>query len=106
MTKDKGILLRPFHWRVWIALLVLAPIFISAIGISDQVSKQDVKWWKLIDFALRSLCNGSGVKIPQEQLHDKMFSIFWMYSSLVLFTAYSGKLVTSLKTTNSTGPHS
>ena len=93
MTKDKGILIRPFHWRVWIGLLVLAPIFISALGLSDMVFKKKVKWWKLIDFALRSLCKGSGVTIPREQIHDKIFSIFWMYGSLVLFSAYSGESV-------------
>ena len=90
MIKDRGILIRPFHWRGWIGLLVVVPIFISVIGISDLASKQEVKWWKLIDFVMRSLCKGSGVTIAQQQLHDKILSISWMYSCLVLCTAYSG----------------
>ena len=92
MSKDNSLLIRPFQWEVWIGLLTLTPIYIIASGIAEHVYTQDIKWWKVIDFTWRSLCNGSGVKvaISQQQIHKRIFSIIWMYSSLILFTTYSG----------------
>ena len=92
MSKDNSILIRTFQWEVWICLLIVTPVYIITSGIVEQVYTQDIKWWKLIDFTWRSLCNGSGVKvaISQKQIHKRIFSAFWMYSSFILFTTYSG----------------
>ena len=92
MSKDNSILIRPFQWEVWFGLMILIPIYIIASGIAEHALSQDIKWWNLIDFTWRSLCKGSGVllTISQQYYHKRILAIFWMYSSLILFTAYSG----------------
>ena len=90
LSKDHGILYRAFGWRVWLAVVIITPLFIAILGLSDWLYSGQTTWWSYIEFCLRSICMHS-VTIPQNQNYNQIYSLAWIWSSFVLFTAYQGK---------------
>ena len=88
--KDHGILIRAFGWRVWLAVVIITPLYIAILGLSDWLYGGQTNWWSYIEFCLRSMCMDS-VKIPQSQAYNKVYSSTWIWMSFVLFIAYEGK---------------
>ena len=89
MKKDDLILIRAFDWRVWMGFLILTPIFIIIVGLSDWFYSGKTHWWSYIDLCLRSVFMDS-VRIPQGQDYTRMYFLAWMLGSFVLSTAYQG----------------
>ena len=91
VSKDQGILFRAFGWRVWLAVVIITPVYIAIVGLSDWFySGQMTNWWSYIEFCFRSICMDS-VEIPQSQTYNKVYSLAWIWMSFVLFLAYEGK---------------
>ena len=86
---DYLILIRAFDWRVWLGFLILTPVFIITVGLSDWFYSGKTHWWSYIDICLRSVFMDS-VRIPPGQDYTRIYFLGWILGSFVLSTAYTG----------------
>ena len=89
IKKDYSILIRAFDWRVWTGFLILTPMFIFILGLSDWFYNGKTHWWSYIELCLRSVCMDS-VKIPRSQDYTRIYFLAWILCSFILSTAYQG----------------
>ena len=89
IKKDYSILIRAFDWRVWTGFLILTPMFIFILGLSDWFFNGKTLWWSYIELCLRSVCMDS-VRIPQSQDYTRIYFLAWILCSFILSTAYQG----------------
>ena len=95
VSKDQGILFRALGWKVWLAVVIITPLYIVILGLSDWLYNGQTNWWTYIEFCLRSICMDS-VKIPQSQNYNKVYSLAWLWMTFVLFLAYQGKYLIAI----------
>ena len=90
IKKDQAILVRPFDWRVWMAVFTLTPAFALVLFLSDRFYDGHAAWWRVVDFIWRCLCIEGMVVIPKARNYNMIFSLtgIWGYYFLVLF--YTG----------------
>ena len=90
IKKDQAILVRPFDWRVWMAVFTLTPAFALVLFLSDRFYDGHATWWRVVDFITRCLCIEGMVVIPRARNYNMIFSLIgiWGYYFLVLF--YTG----------------
>ena len=90
VSKDLGILFRAFDWRVWLSVIIITPVYIAMVGLSNWFYGSHVSWYGYLEFCIRTICMDN-VKVPQTQTYNKVYSIIWIWMSFVLFLAYEGK---------------
>ena len=39
VEKDSAVIIRPFGWRVWIAVLVVTPLYLLSVWVADMAYK-------------------------------------------------------------------
>ena len=92
MADDHGVLVRPFTWRVWVGIILATLTFILVAGLMELGFNGTCKWWKIIDFTLRSICMDSvdEKEILEENNYNRILSATWIWCTFILFAAYSG----------------
>ena len=90
------VIMRPFGWKLWICVLASPFIFLFSLALSDKVFHGNVKWWKRIDFILRSIFMDSSASLPVPRHHNKILTITCLLVFYILALAYTGTLTSML----------
>ena len=92
IKKDYSILIRTFDWRVWLGVLLVTPIFVAVLSLSDWFyNGQTEEWWYYMEFWLRPICFDS-VKLLRPQDYLRVYCLTWVLGSFILSMAYQGTL--------------
>ena len=94
LGKDPWPIIRPYHWKVWIGILLSPPVFILTMGVADRWANNGdwrrVRWATITGFALRTCFIQSAPWLPESRLYRKMFSLGWMWAFFVIAQGFAG----------------
>lgn len=93
---DMAVIMHPFGWKLWICVLVSPFLFLFSLALSDKVFNGKVKWWKQIDFILRSIFMDASASIPAPRYHNKIIIMTCMLVFYILGLTYTGTLTSML----------
>lgn len=93
---DMAVILRPFGWKLWMCVLASPFIFLFSLALSDKVFQGNVKWWKHIDFMLRSIFMDSSASVSADRNHNKILTMTCLLVFYILALAYTGTLTAML----------
>ena len=93
---DMAVIMRPFGWKLWFCVLVSPFIFLLSMALSDKLFHGDFKWWKQIDFILRSILMHSSASLPDARYHNKIVTLTCLLVFYILALAYTGTLTSML----------
>ena len=93
---DMAVILRPFGWKLWFCVLASPLIFLFYLALSDKLFHGNVRWWKRIDFILRSILMHSSASLPAASHHNKIVTLTCLLVFYILALAYTGTLTSML----------
>ena len=99
METDTWKIIRPFGWRVWLALLIAVPTYWLAMCIADQYFEGRAEWYGLFVFTVQPLLMQNSEPTPSRTTYKRMFACFWLASAFVFTNAYAGYVAYNLMST-------
>ena len=92
METDPWKIIRPFGWRVWLALLIAMSTYWLAMCIADRYFEGRAEWYHLFVFTFQPLLMQKSEPTPSKTIYKRMFASFWLISAFILTNAYAGNV--------------
>ena len=88
---DPWAIFRPFGWRVWMSIILVTPLYLISMGITDLAFFGETRWIANVGFVARQLLKQPRNSFPRQKLYKMIFICAWAWPTLVLLYGYEGK---------------
>ena len=87
----------PLAYQVWICALGSIPIYILALGLAECICNggTTANWLSVSEFVIGNAF-GKSIRLPDKGTSRRLLIIVWIWSTLILCTAYAGNLTAML----------
>ena len=91
--EDYATFLKVFTYSVWIPMIIIIPIVIFAMAMTDFVFYGSGNWEVNAGFVISGICNAVGCfKIPDKNTYQTIFVLTWTSATFFFLKAYEGNL--------------